>query len=76
MVVRQGARLAGVGNRDRPDRRGARVRALESLLFETSGLDPLTFVLASLVLGAAAIVASYLPARRAASVAPVVALGR
>ena len=52
------------------------MRALQSLLFSTSGLDPLTFVVAPVLLGAAALVASYLPARRAASVAPIVALGR
>jgi hypothetical protein len=49
---------------------------MHSLLFETSGLDPLTFVVAPLVLGVAALVASYLPARRVAGVAPSVALGR
>jgi putative ABC transport system permease protein len=50
--------------------------AMQSLLFEIKGLDPLTFVAASLVLGLAALLASYIPARRAARISPVVAMGR
>jgi ABC-type lipoprotein release transport system permease subunit len=37
-------------------------------------LDPVTFAAVPLVLFAAALVASYLPARRAAAIAPVEAL--
>jgi len=76
MVVVQGARLAGAGIVIGLAGAAVAVRAMQSLLFETSGLDPLTFVAAPIVLGIAALLASYVPARRAASVAPVVALGR
>ena len=48
--------------------------AMRSLLFQTNWLDPLTFAVAPIVLGAAALLASYIPARRAARVSPVVAL--
>ena len=44
------------------------------LLFEVDALDPLTFVGVPLVLGAAALLAAYLPARRASRVNPVAAL--
>ena len=49
-------------------------RALTSFLFGVSPLDGLTFVAVALILGAAAFLASYLPARRAASVDPMLAL--
>ena len=49
-------------------------RLLGGLLFEVDALDPLTFVGVPLVLGAAALFAAYLPARRANRVSPVVAL--
>jgi predicted permease len=50
------------------------VRVLDSFLFETNVHDPLAFVLAALVLAAAALCASYLPARRATKIDPVEAL--
>jgi putative ABC transport system permease protein len=50
------------------------VRALETLLFETEPLDPVTFLATATVLAATAFAASYLPARRATRVDPSVAL--
>ena len=47
---------------------------LASLLYEVSTLDPVVFILAPLVLAAATLLASYLPARRATRVEPMVAL--
>ena len=47
---------------------------LRSLLFEISGTDPLTFGAVTLMLLAVAAAASYLPARRASRMDPVVAL--
>ncbi len=49
-------------------------RAIASLLYETAPLDPVVFVAASLVLGGAALVASYMPARHAARIDPMEAL--
>jgi putative ABC transport system permease protein len=49
-------------------------RWLESLLFAVSPVDPLTFVSVVGLICVSAILACYLPARRAASVDPVVAL--
>jgi putative ABC transport system permease protein len=49
-------------------------RALETLLFKSGGLDPAVFATAAGVLAGAALLASYIPARRAARVAPIVAL--
>jgi ABC-type lipoprotein release transport system permease subunit len=50
------------------------MRLMKSLLFGISPLDPFTYIAVPLMLGAAAALASYLPARRAASIDPVVAL--
>jgi ABC-type antimicrobial peptide transport system permease subunit len=45
-------------------------RALRSLLFQTQPLDPATFLLAVVVLGGAALVASYVPAQQAVRINP------
>ncbi len=47
---------------------------MKSLLFGISPLDPVTYAAVPVVLAAAAALASYLPARRAASIDPVEAL--
>jgi predicted permease len=47
---------------------------LESMLFNTAAVDPITFVLVAMVLIAVTILASYIPARRATRVDPMVAL--
>jgi hypothetical protein len=49
-------------------------RLLEGLLYETRALDPATFVAMAGVLLGVALLASYLPARRAASVSPIEAM--
>lgn len=50
------------------------MRLMKSLLFGISPLDPLTYVGVTVFLAGAAMLASYLPARRAAAVDPVEAL--
>jgi macrolide transport system ATP-binding/permease protein len=51
-------------------------RAVQSLLFQTDGLDAPTFAAAAAAIGIAALLASYIPARRAAGVPPITSLGR
>jgi putative ABC transport system permease protein len=53
---------------------GLLTRLLESLLFETEPLDPVTFALTALVLMTVATLASYIPARRGTRIAPTEAL--
>lgn len=49
-------------------------RVLRSFLYELSPGDPITYVAITVVLGGVALLASWLPARRAAAVDPVIAL--
>jgi putative ABC transport system permease protein len=49
-------------------------RVMKSLLFGVSSTDPVTFVVISLVLVGAGALASYIPARRATKVDPMIAL--
>jgi hypothetical protein len=49
---------------------------MSSLLFGVTALDPVTYAAVSALLIAAAVLASYLPARRAIAVDPVQALRR
>ena len=49
-------------------------RVLASLLFQVKSVDPLTYIAVALLLTAATMLASYLPARRASNLSPVAAL--
>jgi putative ABC transport system permease protein len=49
-------------------------RAMSGLLFEVSASDPITFVVISALLASVALVASYIPARKATRVDPMIAL--
>jgi len=76
MVVWEGAQLALAGTILGLIAAALGGGAIQSLLFEIKGLDPLTFAIAPVVLGAAALLASYIPARRAAHISPLTALTR
>jgi predicted permease len=74
LVLRQGVVLAAIGVAIGIVLAGLGSTFLESLLFGVRGLDPLTFGAACVLFALVTLVASYLPARRAASVDPMVAL--
>ena len=76
LVVFDGARLLAIGLAIGLVAAAFASRAIQGLLFAIKGLDPLTFAMAPLLLGIAALFASYLPARRAAHVSPASALRR
>jgi predicted permease len=71
LFVRYGLALAGIGVAIGLAAAAGLTRLMKSLLFGIGSLDPLTYALAPIVLVAAAVLASYLPARRAAAVDPV-----
>lgn len=52
----------------------ALTRVLSAMLYDVSATDPATFLVLSLALAAVALVASWIPARRATRVDPVAAL--
>jgi len=74
MVVRQSLRICAMGIAGGLLAAMGVTRMLASVLFGVGALDPVTFVLTPILLCAVAILAAYLPARRAASVDPMVAL--
>jgi ABC-type antimicrobial peptide transport system permease subunit len=74
MFVRSALALAGIGVAIGLAAAAGLMGLLRSLLFGISPLDPLTYVSVSVVLVSAAVLASYLPARRASAVDPVEAL--
>jgi putative ABC transport system permease protein len=74
MVVGQGLTLVAAGVVLGVGASLAGARVLESLLFGVSARDPLTFLAVPVLLAGVALLASYLPARRAARVDPMVAL--
>jgi putative ABC transport system permease protein len=74
MFVRRGLLLAAVGATLGVPAAAALTRLMSSLLFGVKALDPLTYVAVSALLILAAVLASYLPARRAMAINPVEAL--
>ena len=74
LVMRQGMVLAALGIGIGIAGALASARVLSGLLFEVRPTDPLTFVIVSGFLGGVALLACYIPARRAARVDPMIAL--
>jgi predicted permease len=74
LVVKQGMRLAIFGLVSGLVIAFVAMRVMSSLLFGVSAHDPLIFGGVTLILATAAILACYIPARRAARVDPLVAL--
>ena len=74
MFLRQGLWLTGAGLALGFIVAVALTRLMSSLLFGVTALDPVTYAAVSLLLVAAAMLASYLPARRAMAINPVEAL--
>ncbi|HLJ89012.1 MAG TPA: ABC transporter permease [Candidatus Angelobacter sp.] len=74
MFVRSALVLTGVGTAVGLGAAAALMRLMRTLLFGISPLDPFTFIAVPLALVAAAALASYLPARRTATIDPVEAL--
>jgi putative ABC transport system permease protein len=74
LAVGQGLKLVAVGVGIGLLGALALTRVMSSLLFGISATDPATLVTISLILVAVALLASYIPARRAAKVDPLIAL--
>ena len=74
MVVRQGMKLVAIGMLFGLGGAVAATRLLRNLLFGVSSIDPVTFTLVPILLSAVALLACYIPARRASKVDPMVAL--
>jgi predicted permease len=74
MVLSQGARLAGLGIAIGLLAALALTRVMASFLFGVQPTDPLTFAIVSMLLVGTALLACYLPARRATRVDPMIAL--
>jgi len=74
LVLGQGARLAVTGVAIGLVAAVALTRVMQGMLFGISATDPVTFTMIPLLLVAVALVASYIPARRAMKVDPIEAL--
>ncbi len=74
LILRQGAWLIVVGVALGCVGAGAAARGLKSFLYGVSATDPLTFVIVAALLCAVALLACWLPARRATKVDPMIAL--
>jgi putative ABC transport system permease protein len=74
MVIGQGIKLAGAGALIGLGGALALKRLIETLVFGVSATDPLTFTTIALLLALVALLACWIPARRATKVDPMIAL--
>jgi putative ABC transport system permease protein len=74
MLLRQGIRLLAIGLLVGFAGAFALSRLIRSLLFSVSAADPAVYFAVSLLLGGAAMLACWIPARRAARVDPMITL--
>jgi predicted permease len=74
MIVSRGAGLAGIGVGVGLISSGIMAPLISSLLYGVRPLDPKVFIAVPLILMVVVLLASYIPARRAARVNPIVAL--
>jgi len=74
MILREGVAIAAVGVSVGLVLSWLLGMVLASMLYEVTGADPVVFLAAPVILTAVSLLACYIPARRAASVDPMVAL--
>jgi putative ABC transport system permease protein len=74
MIVNWGASLAGIGVGIGLPLSGMMASLISSLLYGVRPIDPEVFIAVPLILMVVVLLASYIPARRAARVSPIVAL--
>jgi predicted permease len=74
LVLKRGVLVAGAGLLAGLGASLALTRYLRAFLFEIAPTDPVTFAAIALALGAVALLACYLPARRATKINPLIAL--
>jgi predicted permease len=74
MILAQGAKIAGAGVVIGLAASLGLTRLMTNLLFSVSAADPLTFAAVAIVLVGVAMLACYIPARRALRVDPIIAL--
>jgi putative ABC transport system permease protein len=74
LILGEGVRLAALGAALGIVGAFASTRLIRSLLFETVPTDPLTFIVTPLLLAGVALLATYIPARRATRLDPTLAI--